>query len=79
MDKTLFEKALLKTDREEFVSLFLDQGFQIHKYLNHKHLKYLFEKAEDLEFFTTVCLEGILGKTSVVRLNYMSTLLKYLP
>ncbi|XP_076076624.1 transient receptor potential cation channel subfamily M member-like 2 isoform X3 [Mytilus galloprovincialis] len=66
VDKTLFEKSLIRTDREEFVSLFLDQGFLIHKYLNHKHLKYLFDKAEDSEFFTTVCLEGVLGKTHII-------------
>lgn len=66
IDKTLFEKSLLRKDREDFVSLFLDQGFQIHKYLNHKNLKYLFEKAEDSEFFQTVCLQGILGKTHMV-------------
>ncbi|CAG2187502.1 unnamed protein product [Mytilus edulis] len=62
VDKTLFEKSLIRKDREEFVSLFLEQGYQIHKYLNHKNLKYLFERAEDSEFFSTVCLEGILGK-----------------
>ena len=66
MDNALFEKSLLRKDREEFVSLFLDQGLQIHRYLNHKQFKYLFEKAEDLEFFTTVCLEGILGKNYMV-------------
>ncbi|KAL5012942.1 hypothetical protein ScPMuIL_011493 [Solemya velum] len=66
VDKELFEQALLKSDREEFVTMFLEQGFQVHRYLNHKKLKLLFERAEDQEFFDTICLECALGK-SVVR------------
>ncbi|XP_061163971.1 transient receptor potential cation channel subfamily M member 1-like [Saccostrea echinata] len=62
VDKKLFEQALLKLDREEFVEIFLDQGFLIHKYLNHKKYKLLFEKAEDREFFVSVCLEKVLGQ-----------------
>jgi len=57
----MFEKALLAKDREEFINLFLSQGVRVHKFLNHKKLKLLFEKAEDREFFQTVVLEGILG------------------
>lgn len=62
IDKNLFDQALLKKDREEFVELFLDQNFQVHKFLNHKKLKLLFEKAEDREFFLSTCLEGALSK-----------------
>ena len=61
IDKKMFEKALLAKDREEFINLFLSQGVRVHKFLNHKKLKLLFEKAEDREFFQTVVLEGILG------------------
>jgi hypothetical protein len=31
VDKAMFEKALLKKNREEFIEIFLDQGFQIHR------------------------------------------------
>ncbi|KAK3100144.1 hypothetical protein FSP39_015318 [Pinctada imbricata] len=62
INKHLFEQSLLKQDREEFVNIFLDQGVQVHKYLNHKKLKFLFERAEEREFFTSVCMGKVLGK-----------------
>ncbi|XP_052825070.1 transient receptor potential cation channel subfamily M member 2 [Octopus bimaculoides] len=62
IDKNLFDQSLQRKDREDFVELFLDQNFQVHKFLNHKKLKLLFEKAEEREFFYTTCLEGALGK-----------------
>ncbi|KAL3880135.1 hypothetical protein ACJMK2_032401 [Sinanodonta woodiana] len=62
IDKNMFEQCLLKKDREAFVELFLDQGVRIHKFLNHRKLKYLFEKAEDREFFVCICLEEVLGQ-----------------
>lgn len=65
LNKELLEKALLKTDREEFVDLFLEHGMQVHKFLNHKKFKLLFERAEDREFFTTICLEGALNFSGV--------------
>ncbi|XP_052792596.1 transient receptor potential cation channel subfamily M member 2-like isoform X1 [Mya arenaria] len=61
IDKKMFEKALLQKDREEFIDLFLTQGVRVHKFLNHKKLKLLFEKADDREFFINICLEGVLG------------------
>ncbi|KAH3781577.1 transient receptor potential cation channel subfamily M member-like 2 isoform X2 [Dreissena polymorpha] len=61
IDRKMFEKALLQKDREKFIDLFITQGVRVHRYLNHKKLKLLFEKAEDREFFITVCLEGMLG------------------
>ena len=65
VDKQMFEKSLLKKDREELVDLFLSQGVRVHKFLNHKKLKLLFEKAEDKEFFLNVCMEQVLGLTLV--------------
>ncbi|KAK3100700.1 hypothetical protein FSP39_023943 [Pinctada imbricata] len=62
VSKHLFEQALLKKDREDFVEIFLDQGMQVHKYLNHKKLKLLFERAEDREFFVSICMDKVLGK-----------------
>ncbi|KAL4230550.1 hypothetical protein ACF0H5_010931 [Mactra antiquata] len=61
IDKKMFEKALLQKDREDFIELFMSQGVKVHKFLNHKKLRLLFEKAEDREFFCNVCLEGVLG------------------
>ena len=61
VDKSMFEKALLKKNREEFIEIFLDQGFQIHRFLNHIKMFTLFEKCEDREFFLTVCIEKGLG------------------
>ena len=68
VDKQMFEKALLKKDREQLVELFLAQGVRVHKFLNHKKLKLLYEKAEDREFFLNVCMEQGLG-ISVVMLS----------
>ena len=55
VDKSMFEKALLKKNREEFIEIFLDQGFQIHRFLNHIKMFMLFEKCEDRQFFAN-CL-----------------------
>lgn len=61
VEKFMFERALLKKNREEFIEIFLDQGFQIHRFLNHIKMFLLFEKCEDREFFLTVCMEKGLG------------------
>lgn len=61
VEEELFEQALLRPDREEFVELFLDYGFVIHKFLNHQRLGMLFEQCQDKNFFIGICLEGILG------------------
>ena len=60
----IFEHAILKLGREEFVELFLDQGFYIHRYLGRNNIRDLFVKAENKEFFYTVILQGILGHFS---------------
>ncbi|XP_041360001.1 transient receptor potential cation channel subfamily M member-like 2 isoform X2 [Gigantopelta aegis] len=62
VENHIFHQALLREDREDFVELFLDKGFQVHRYLSHKRLHNLFENARDKEFFIGVCLEGVLGK-----------------
>jgi len=61
VDKSMFEKALLKKNREEFIEIFLDQGFQVHHFLNHIKMFTLFEKCEDRDFFLTVCMEKVLS------------------
>ena len=67
----MFEQSLLKKDREELIELFLAQGVRVHKFLNHKKLKLLFEKAEDREFFLNVCMEQVLGLFLVSKQNYL--------
>ncbi|XP_076467609.1 transient receptor potential cation channel subfamily M member-like 2 [Babylonia areolata] len=54
--------ALIRPDREEFIKLFLEHGWLIHTYLNHKRLHNLFENPADKDFFVTVCLEAVIGK-----------------
>ncbi|GFY71111.1 transient receptor potential cation channel subfamily M member 6 [Trichonephila inaurata madagascariensis] len=61
VDKSIFEQAITRANREDFVDLFLKQGFQIHKYLTPKRLKYLFLKSKRQEFFRSICWEGALG------------------
>nr|XP_022305861.1 transient receptor potential cation channel subfamily M member 1-like [Crassostrea virginica] len=59
----LFDRALLKKDREKFLDMFLEKKTVIlHQYLNHKKLLYLFNQVEKPEFFCHICLEGVLAK-----------------
>ena len=57
----IFKNAILRLDREQFVELFLDQGFCIHQFLNRERLRELFEKTEKRDFFVPVILQGMLG------------------
>ncbi|KAK8779754.1 hypothetical protein V5799_018905, partial [Amblyomma americanum] len=61
VDREEFEYALLRPKREEFLHIFLNRGFQIHKYLAPKRLRQLFAKIQHEEFFRSVCWEGALG------------------
>ena len=61
----IFENAILRRDREQFVELFLDQGFYIHRYLGRNNLRDLFERTENRDFFVTVVLQGMLGHFTV--------------
>lgn len=63
--QNIFENALIRPDREEFVELFLDQGFYIHRYLGRNNIRDLFTKSDKKEFFFTVILQGILGHFTV--------------
>ncbi|XP_076316396.1 transient receptor potential cation channel subfamily M member-like 2 isoform X3 [Tachypleus tridentatus] len=65
--KDMFEQSLLRPDREEFVNLFLSQGFQVHKFLTPRRLKLLFMRVQNQEFFHSVCWEGILGHGHVFK------------
>ena len=60
----IFEHSILRKDREEFIELFLDQGFCIHRFLGRSSVRDLFTKSENKEFFFTVILQGVLGHFS---------------
>lgn len=61
LQKDLFYTALLRSDREEFVDLFLLHGFRVHTFVTPKRLLRLFKHIYSQEFFHTVCWEGVLG------------------
>nr|UPO70949.1 sTRP4 [Mesobuthus martensii] len=69
ISKAVFEKALYQSNRENFISIFLDQGFQIHTYLTPRRLKNLFKIAQHEEFFRTICWERILGHGPITKLS----------
>ncbi|XP_035219334.1 transient receptor potential cation channel subfamily M member 3-like isoform X2 [Stegodyphus dumicola] len=69
VENDVFEQVLFKKGREEFVSLFLDNGFELYKYLNAARVVTLFEHALREEFFHQVCWEGILGYGKMMRLD----------
>ncbi|CAL1261896.1 unnamed protein product [Larinioides sclopetarius] len=69
IDKDIFEQAITRSNREDFVDLFLRQGFQIHKYLTPKRLRLLFLRCRRQEFFRTVCWEGALGHGLITKFS----------
>ncbi|CAN7993898.1 unnamed protein product [Ixodes hexagonus] len=69
IDREDFEYALLRPKREEFLHIFLNQGFQIHKYLSPKRLRQLFVKIQHEEFFRSVCWEGALGRSLLSKIG----------
>ncbi|GFR24844.1 protein ced-11, partial [Trichonephila clavata] len=80
IDKDFFDEAVLRPQRESFVDLFLNQGFQVHKYLTPKRLILLFKKVRHQEFFQTICWEGALGygPVSNIKRNFIETDLNWL-
>nr|XP_042901467.1 transient receptor potential cation channel subfamily M member 2 [Parasteatoda tepidariorum] len=80
IEKDVFEEAILRPNRESFVDLFLNQGFQVHKYLTPRRLIYLFKRMRYQEFFQTVCWEGALGygPLSNINKNFIETDLNWL-
>lgn len=67
LEKSMFEAALTRPNREEFVDLFLSHGFRAHKFVTPSRLKNLFKRIHDQEFFRSVCWEGVLGHSSGAR------------
>lgn len=62
LEKSIFEIALLRNNREDFVDLFLSHGFRVHKYLTPFRLKRLVRYSLlEQDFFRSVCMEAILG------------------
>ncbi|CAN8019239.1 unnamed protein product [Ixodes persulcatus] len=69
VDWALFEEALVRPGREQFVRMLLDRGFQVHKVLTPRRLKRLFQRALNEQFFRSVCWEAILGHSPTSRLG----------
>ncbi|GFT22343.1 transient receptor potential cation channel subfamily M member 2 [Nephila pilipes] len=69
IENDVFEQTLLSKDREEFISMFLDHGFEIHKYMNSSRVITLFENALNEDFFREVCWERLLGYRKVMMLD----------
>ncbi|KAL1469811.1 hypothetical protein MTO96_024793 [Rhipicephalus appendiculatus] len=69
IDREEFEYALLRPKREEFLHIFLNRGFQVHKYLSPKRLRQLFSKIQHEEFFRSVCWEGALGHSLLYKIG----------
>nr|XP_037275704.1 LOW QUALITY PROTEIN: transient receptor potential cation channel subfamily M member 1-like [Rhipicephalus microplus] len=69
IDREEFEYALLRPKREEFLHIFLNRGFQVHKYLSPKRLRQLFSKIQHEEFFRSVCWEGALGHSMLYKIS----------
>lgn len=61
IDEETFFMALTKPQREKFVSLFMDQGFVLHTYLNSSNLLKLFHNSLNKQFFRFIVWERLLG------------------
>ncbi|KAF8767339.1 Transient receptor potential cation channel like protein [Argiope bruennichi] len=61
IDNETFFRALTKPQREQFVSIFLSRGFELHKFLDSKTLLQLFQDSLSREFFRSVIWESVLG------------------
>lgn len=74
LEKSIFEIALVRENREDFIDLFLSHGFRVHKYLTPFRLKRLLRYTlSESEFFRSVCMESILG-IAVWSLNFEEVL-----
>ena len=59
-----FSNVLIRLNREQFVEIFLSNGFQVHKFLTPSRLNRLYRIIHENEFFHTVCWESALGQSS---------------
>lgn len=69
IDKNLFESALIRENREDFVELFLSLGFQLHRFLSPSRLIRLFKLIHDNEFFRSHCWENMLGRPACAKMT----------
>ncbi|XP_055345072.1 transient receptor potential cation channel subfamily M member-like 2 isoform X2 [Paramacrobiotus metropolitanus] len=58
-----FEAALILAGREEFVDMFMQQDFILHRYLNHLKLVKIFRRATDGKFFMDIVWQRILQRS----------------
>ncbi|RWS08922.1 protein ced-11-like protein [Dinothrombium tinctorium] len=81
IEKEVFLHALIESDREQFIDMFLDAGFHVRQLYNYSTLRWLILQALKTEFFQVVCCEGILGISVIAGfpfndiLNYLNRLI----
>ncbi|GFY47641.1 transient receptor potential cation channel subfamily M member 2 [Trichonephila inaurata madagascariensis] len=69
IDRETFFRALTKPHREEFISIFLNQGFELHKFLDSTTLLHLFQDSLTHNFFRLIIWEGVLGYGATAELS----------
>ncbi|GFU25764.1 transient receptor potential cation channel subfamily M member 2 [Nephila pilipes] len=69
IDSETFFRALIKPYREEFVSIFLNQGFEVHKFLDSTTLLHLFQDSLNRDFFRLIIWKGVLGFGATAELS----------
>ena len=62
--KSLFESSLIRSNRWQFVDLFLSQKFKMRTFLSKKRFRQMFRHHLSRQFFTNICWESVLSKTS---------------
>jgi hypothetical protein len=67
LEKKLFEESLTRPNRIEFVDLFLSHKFKLRAFVSSKRLKRMYKIIHSHDFFRTVCWEGILGRTVLIK------------
>ncbi|CAG5136881.1 unnamed protein product, partial [Candidula unifasciata] len=60
----LFMHALILPEREQFVEIFLNMGFQLRRFLTESNMLYIYEESLNNDFFVHVCLERILHRST---------------
>lgn len=71
IDRTLFKRALVEKNREQFIGYFMEASFQTRQLLNLQTIEWFFQQALKKEFFLLVCCERIL--------SLPITLIRFLP
>nr|XP_042905556.1 transient receptor potential cation channel subfamily M member 2-like [Parasteatoda tepidariorum] len=68
IDNEIFFKCLVKPEREQFIAMFLKNGFKVRKFINSQVLSSLFQNSLKEMFFRSVVWETIFGYRSTVKI-----------